>query len=89
MVDVRFEGDYAPQSPSNKQQKNSRITQFFIDKSFGLISTPSQAAVAQVIVAIVFFSIAGYMFSKSEAAVVPTKTPQELINATLPANARN
>ncbi len=87
MVDVRFEGDYTPQSPL-RQQKNSRITQFFIDHSFGMITTASQATVAQVIVAIVFFGIAGYMFSKSGDTVVPAKTPQELIDATLPKSTR-
>lgn len=87
MVDIRFEGDYKPQSPLSSQ-KNSRITQFFIDKSFGLIETPDQAATVQLIVAIIFFVVAGYMFSKSDDTVVPTKTPQELIDATLPKGSR-
>ncbi len=88
MVDIRFEGDYSAPSPLRQQQKSSRITQFFIDKSFGLITTTAQAAVAQVIVAIALFGFASYLFSKSGDTVVPTKTSQELINATLPNNAR-
>ncbi len=88
MVDIRFETDYTPLSPQ-KQQKNSRITQFFIDKSFGLVRTPTQATATQLVFAVVLFIIAGYMFSKSGDTVVPTKTPQELINATLPAGSRN
>lgn len=87
MVDIRFESDYKPQSPLS-QQKNSLITQFFIDKSFGLIKTPAQAATAQLIVAITFLIVAGYMFSKSDDTVVPTKTSQELIDATLPSSSR-
>ncbi len=88
MPDIRFDGDYKLGAQA-KQQRYSRLTQFFIDKSFGLITTPSQAAVAQILTAIVFFAVAGYMFSKSGDTVVPTKTPQELINLTLPQNARN
>lgn len=87
MVDIRFEGDYKPRSPLS-QERNSRITQFFIDKSFGLINTPAQAAIAQLVVAIIFFILAGYMFSKSDDTAVPTKTSQELIDATLPKGAR-
>lgn len=86
MVDIRFEGDYKPQSAFSSQ-RNSRMTQFFINKSFGLISTSAQAAIAQLIVAIVFFILAGYMFSKSDDTVVPTKTSQELIDSTLPKSA--
>lgn len=88
MVDVRFEGDYNTQSQKQRPTKNSRITQFFIDKSFGLLKTPEQAMVAEVVVAIVLFCIAGYMFSKSGDTAVPVKTPQELIDATLPTLAR-
>lgn len=87
MVDIRFEGDYKPQSPFPRQ-KNPRITQFFIDASFGLIKTPDQAAKIQLVVVVVFLILAGYLFSKSGDTVVPTQTPQELIDATLPVKAR-
>jgi hypothetical protein len=88
MADIRFETDYNTSSQT-RQQKNSRITQFFIDKSFGLINTPAQATAVQLVLAIALFMFAGYMFSKSGDTVVQTKTSQELINATLPSGARN
>ena len=88
MVDIRFEGDYTT-STQTRLQKSSRITQFFIDRSFGFIKTPAQATVVQMIVAVALFVFTGYMFSKSGDTVVPSKTPQELINATLPIRSRN
>ena len=88
MVDIRFEGDYTTPATQRQQQKSSRITQFFIDHSFGLITTPARAATVQVVVAMLLFIFAGYLFSKSGDTVVPTRTSQELIDATLLNNAR-
>ncbi len=88
MADIRFENEYT--APSRmKQQKNSRITQLFIDASFGLIKTPRQAMVAQVVVTVLLFMCAGYLFSKSGDTAVPTKPDQNLINAPQPTRPLN
>jgi hypothetical protein len=81
MVDIRFEQDTPRQ---NFQARNSRLTQFFINKSFGLIQTPGQAAVAQVIVAIGLFIFAGVMFSSGGQTKVNPTPPQNLIDAPQP-----
>jgi hypothetical protein len=88
MADIRFETDYNTSSQT-RQQKNPRMTQFFIDKSFGLISTPAQASAVQLVLAVALFMLAGYMFSKSGDITVPTKTPQDLINAPQPTRPLN
>ena len=88
MADIRFENEYT--APSRmKLQKNSRITQFFIDASFGLLKTPGQAMVAQIVVAIFLFACAGYLFSRSGDTAVPTSPDQNLINAPQPARPLN
>ncbi len=88
MAEIRFEGNRSASSLV-KHNKNSRMTQFFIDRSFGLITTPAQATAMQLVLAVALFILAGYMFSKSGDTKVPTKTPQEFINATLPPGSRN
>ena len=81
MVDIRFDQD-APRQ--NFQARNSRLTQFFIDKSFGLVKTPQQAMVAQIIVSIMLFIFAGMMFSTSAKPAPASAPPQELIDAPQP-----
>jgi hypothetical protein len=83
MADIRFEEEYiAPGSA--KRQNNSRITQFFIDRSFGLIRTPFQAMIVQLVLSGVLFICAGYFFSKSSDLTIPAKPSQELINVPQP-----
>lgn len=83
MVDIRFEADSAPVR-ENFRNPNSRLTQLFIDKSFGIIKTPAQATVAQVIVAIVMFILAGYLFASSAKPAPPSAPSQDLIDAPQP-----
>jgi hypothetical protein len=88
MADIKFIKDRSPSS-DRRNPKNSRLTQFIIDKSFGLISTSTQAAVAKLIFASILFVIAGYIFSKSGDSAIPTKTPQNLIDAPQPTRPLN
>ncbi len=83
MADIRFEGEYAISS-SQRQQKNSRMTQFFIDKSFGLISTPAQATVIQFIVAVIFFVLAAMFLSKAGDQNAAIRTTPEVLNTPIP-----
>ncbi len=83
MVDIRFEGDSAPVQV-NFRNSNSKLTQFFIDKSFGLIKTPQQAMVAQIIVAVILFIFSASMFATSVPSESPSAPTQELIDAPQP-----
>lgn len=87
MVDIRFEGDYRPAGP--QRSANSRMTQFFIDHSFGLVQTPAQASVVQIILCIIFFIIAGMLFSKSGEQAPPSAPSQQLIDAPQPTRPLN
>ncbi len=83
MIDIQFESDDIP-VPRKKQQQSSRVTQFFIDFSFGYIKTPKEAVKAQLVVGILLLILSGYFFSKSDAIKVPTTPSQELINTPQP-----
>lgn len=83
MVDIRFEADSAPVR-ENFRNSNSKLTQLFIDKSFGLVQTPKQAVIAQVIVAITMFILAGYLFASSAKPAPPAAPSQELIDSPQP-----
>jgi hypothetical protein len=83
MVDIRFEGDSAPVQ-GNFRNTNSKLTQLFIDKSFGLIKTPQQAVVVQIIVALLLFIFSAWMFATSVPATPPSAPSQELIDAPQP-----
>jgi uncharacterized membrane protein len=82
MVDIRFEQDVLPQK--NFRNTNSKLTQLFIDKSFGLVKTPQQAIVAQIIVAVILFIFSATMFATSVPAAPPSAPSQELIDAPQP-----
>ena len=86
MVDIRFEQDSPRQ---NFRNPNSRLTQFFIDKSFGLIKTPAQAAVLQSVVAIALFILAGFLFAKGSETNLPVSPSQDLINRAQPTRPLN
>ena len=81
MVDIRFEQD-APRQ--NFRNPNSRLTQFFIDKSFGLVKTPAQAAILQAVVAIALFILAGFLFARGSETNLPASPNQDLINRPQP-----
>ena len=83
MVDIRFDADSAPMRP-NLQNKDSKLTQFFIDKSFGLIKTSQQAVAVQLVVIVGLLLTAMFLFnSASESNSVVSPSP-ELINARQP-----
>lgn len=83
MVDIRFEQD-VPRQNFRSAPTNTKLTQFFIDKSFGLIQTPKQAVVAQVIVAITLFIFSAYMFAISVPPAPPSAPSQDLIDSPQP-----
>jgi hypothetical protein len=83
MVDIRFEGDSEPVRP-NFRRPNSKLTQLFIDKSFGLIKTRTQAAAVQLIVALVLLCIAAMLFgSNGQTNTVKSPSP-DIINRPQP-----
>lgn len=81
MVDIRFEQDAVVQHYRNR---NTKLTQFFIDTSFGMVKTPRQARVAQIIVATVLFIFSSYMFAQSVPKATPRTPTQELIDSPQP-----
>ena len=81
MVDIRFDQD-APRQ--DFRTSNTKLTQLFIDKSFGLVKTPKQAVVAQFIVAPLLFIFSAYMFAASVPPTPPRAPSLELINAPQP-----
>lgn len=83
MVDIRFEQD-TPLQNLRAAPSNTKLTQFFIDKSFGLLKTPKQAMVAQIIVAIFLFIFSAYMFSSSVPEAPPSAPTQEMIDSPQP-----
>jgi hypothetical protein len=83
MVDIRFEGDSAPVRP-NLKSRESRLTRFLIAKSFGLIKTPQQAAIAQLVLAGGLFIIAGILLNSASDSTTLVSPSSELINARQP-----
>lgn len=81
MVDIRFDQD-APRQ--NFRKSNTKLTQFFIDKSFGLVKTPKQAVVAQFILAPLLFIFSAFMFAASVPPTPASSPSPELINAPQP-----
>lgn len=75
MVDIRFEEDVTVQQYRNR---NTKIAQFFIDKSFGLVKTSRQAVAAQIIVASILFTFSSYMFAQSVPAA-PLRAPSQVL----------
>lgn len=83
MADIFFESDSKP-ARENFRKPNSKLTQLFIDKSFGLIKTPQQAIVAQIIVVVVLLIFSASMFATSVPAKPPSAPSQKLIDAPQP-----
>lgn len=83
MVDIRFEQD-TPLQNFRAASSNTKLTQFFIDKSFGLLKTPKQAMVAQIIVATFLFIFSAYMFSSSVPEAPQSAPSQQLIDSPQP-----
>ena len=83
MVNIRFDQD-APRQNFRTAPANTKLTQFFIDKSYGLLKTPQQAMVAQIIIAATLFIFSAYMFATSVPPKPPTKPSQQLIDSPQP-----
>ena len=83
MVDIRFEGDSAPVRP-NLQNKDSKLTVFLINKSFGLIKTSQQAVAVQLVFIVVLLLTAMILFDSSNESNSVVAPSQELINARQP-----
>jgi hypothetical protein len=83
MVDIRFEQD-TPRQNFRTAPAHTKLTQFFIDNSYGLLKTSNQAMVAQIIIAAILFIFSAYMFATSVPPKPPTAPSQELINSPQP-----
>ena len=82
MADIFFEGDSRPVR-ENFRNPNSKLTQLFIDKSFGFIKTPKQAMIAQLILIVILALFSTSMFAKS-VPKPPSAPSIEQINAPMP-----
>lgn len=83
MVDIRFEADSAPVRPSQKN-RDSKLTVFFINKSFGLIKNSQQAVAVQLVLIVGLFLLAMVLFNSARESTTVILPSPELINAPQP-----
>ncbi len=82
MVEVRFEGDYHT-APRTLNQNPSKLARFFMAVSFGMIKNERQAILAQVILVVVLFILAGIFFANSNDTTIQQPS-KELIERPKP-----
>lgn len=83
MVDIRFEGDSAPLRP-HLQNRDSKLTVFLINKSFGLIKNSQQAIALQLVLIIGLLITAMVLFNSARESTTVVSPSPELINASQP-----